>query len=126
MMSDIANLRKEIEAGAYVIVLPRQVGQPDAKSAFVAMSILRFGLSPGEARALAALARGDLVSRKKLLAAITTGPTVNDKIIDVIICKLRKKLRRHLPDAKIACLYKTGYQLANRGGIGRLLTKQEE
>ena len=126
MMSDVANLRKEIEAGGYVVVLPRQTGQPDAHSAFVAMCILRFGLSPGEARALAVLARGELVSRKKMLAAIATKPTIDDKVIDVTICRLRKKLHKKLPAAKIACVYKLGYQLTNRGGIGRLLAEQAQ
>src|SRR5262245_61413757 len=89
---------------------------------------MTFGLKRAEARALMCLMEGGFVSRADLHAAMYAGstPTSKPKIIDVIVCHLRKKVAGH--GVKIITVHGQGFQLA-RGAcdkIRRLIAKEPE
>ncbi|MEJ6845114.1 helix-turn-helix domain-containing protein [Sinorhizobium fredii] len=75
---------------------------------------LEFGLTGSEARAFAHLASRDLVTKQSLMMALygdrPDEPEI--KIVDVFVCKLRKKVARF--GISIETVWGQGYRLANR------------
>jgi DNA-binding response OmpR family regulator len=119
--SEVGLLR--LRGGA--VILPRQTSRYrlDPQLMPVAILCLNFGLSPAEGQVLAALCKYNVVTKKQLQVAISGSLTTDPNIVCVILTRLRKKLRKHLPDVKIASAYKFGSQLdpASRKKVQRLL-----
>jgi DNA-binding response OmpR family regulator len=111
----------------YVVLLPRRTNQHrlDPHSMLVAKCCLCFSLPHSEGQALAVLMKQELVSRKELHAAISSLET-DPKIIDVVVCKLRKRIRPY--GIAIATVRKQGFCLTppNRTKIRRLLAETAE
>jgi DNA-binding winged helix-turn-helix (wHTH) protein len=93
--------------------LARDARIPDAALAeddtrFVTGCIRCFKLTKNEARLLTVLLRRKEVTKETLLNQMYTGPDVPEiKIIDVFVCKLRKKLKMF--DIEIKTIWAHGY-----------------
>lgn len=80
---------------------------------------MQWGLTPGEERMLLAMARAPenaIVSKEKLHSAFAgqVEPTTELKLVDVIVCKLRKKLAMRVPEGEtgvIDTVWGRGYSL---------------
>jgi hypothetical protein len=105
-------LQNAIDRGQ-VVVIPSLLPPLRSKieAPLVATCCLLFGLTHAESRALVTLTRHAHVSREALHAAISRDgkPVSGIKIVDVIICSLRKKLKPH--NIWITTLSKSGYAL---------------
>lgn len=67
----------------------------------------RVGLAPSEHAILSLLLTRDLVSRRALYEALPTQAPMGERIVQVVICALRKKLR--LLGLEIHCTWGVGY-----------------
>lgn len=77
-----------------------------------------FGLQPGEARLLAALADGREKQKQFLRHCLYATPPRDEpdpKIIDIRICTLRKKVQPH--GIKIETIHSVGYVLTEGGDV---------
>jgi Transcriptional regulatory protein, C terminal len=109
----------------YVVLLPRKITNRhrlDPHSMLVAKCCLCFSLPHSEGQTLATLMEQELVSRKELHAAISSLET-DPKIIDVVVCKLRRKIRPY--GIEIATVRKQGFCLTpnNQVKVRRLLAE---
>lgn len=109
MDSVITDLQREIA------ILRERVRQ--LEEALVPASIavpLEFGLTGAEARVFAHLASRDVATKQSLMLALygdrPDEPEI--KIVDVFVCKLRKKVARF--GVNIETIWGQGYRLANR------------
>jgi DNA-binding response OmpR family regulator len=118
-------LLKQVRLRGGAVILPRQTSQHrlDPQLMPVAILCLNYGLSPAEGQVLAALCKYNVVTKKQLQVAISGNLATDPNIVSVILTRLRKRLRRHLPDAKITSAYNFGSQLdaASRKKTQRLL-----
>jgi DNA-binding response OmpR family regulator len=78
--------------------------------------IRAFGVSIGEARVLLALFSGGVWSRNRLLQQLGSGSDY-DRMIDVYICRLRRKFGKH----SIITLHRIGYEIGR--DMARTLTE---
>ena len=79
---------------------------------------VEWGLTPAETRIVCALMARDVCSKEHLLAVAHDGRTDEPpeiKIVDVFICKVRKKLVPH--GITISTLWGAGYRLDDRDGV---------
>jgi hypothetical protein len=108
-----------------IVIFPRQTNQQDPQLMPVAILCLHYGLSPAEAQVLVALSKYDIATKEQLQVAISGSLTTSPNIVSVILTRLRKKLRKHLPDVKITSAYKFGSQLdpASRKKVQKLIGK---
>ena len=73
---------------------------------------ISFGLTAQEARVLGVLMKRDLASKELVMAGLYSqrpDDTVEIKIVDVFVCKIRKKLQRF--DIPIETVWGQGYRL---------------
>ncbi|WP_053081882.1 helix-turn-helix domain-containing protein [Methylobacterium aquaticum] len=90
-----------------------------------------WGLTPKEARLVGTLvrARGNVVSRSRLMVALYgLEPDVEPKIVDVFVCKIRKKLRSVDVAVKIRNRHGEGFVLAAQDAdhLARVAADMEE
>src|SRR5262245_5834589 len=96
----IALLKQAVEQGR-IVVLPTMPDQRSIAHALayppeppiVVACCMTFGLRRAEARALIRLMESEFVSREELHAVISR--SAKSKIVDVIVCHLRKKVAGH-------------------------------
>jgi DNA-binding response OmpR family regulator len=116
---------KQVRLRGGAVILPRQTSRYrlDPQLMPVAILCLNFGLSPAEGHVLAALCKYDVATKKQLQVAISGSLATDPNIVSVILTRLRKRLRKQLPDVKITSAYKFGSQLdaVSRKKIQRLL-----
>jgi DNA-binding response OmpR family regulator len=123
MHNDIAELLKEVRAQGYKIVMPPAGRERVSRNLLlIEAARARFNLTPGEARILVALMKRDRVSKENLSAALGN-PLTKRKVVEVLMCKLRKKLVPY--GGQIGTIYKLGYQLINREKIRALIAEQK-
>ena len=100
----------------------------DDETTFTVTCGLLFGLTHAEARTFVKLLKHDLVARTELHAAMSAvdNPTTRGKIIDVVVCRLRKKLGPY--GIKIDTVRGFGFKLADdaRDIIRKLLAEYGE
>jgi DNA-binding winged helix-turn-helix (wHTH) protein len=119
-MHDLAELFREAASRGFIVMVPpaRALAVPStpADAEAVAITILRrrLDLTPAEARALLALARRGHASKMEVHVAIAGGaPVTGDKVVEVIISRLRAKLKPS--GIEITTVWKAGYKLAEAG-----------
>jgi DNA-binding response OmpR family regulator len=104
-------LQEALDRGQLVVI--RSVASPprNTESPLVMTCSLRFGLTHAESRALVTLMQHEHVSKQALHAAISSdgSPVSQIKLVDVVVCHLRKKLKPH--DITIGTLRGQGYTL---------------
>jgi DNA-binding response OmpR family regulator len=124
MRIDTTNLPR-----GYVVLLPRKMTNRhrlDPHSMLVVKCCVHFSLPHSEGQALATLMEQDLVSRKQMHAAVAGSPKVDPRIIDVVVCKLRRKIRPH--GIEISTARNQGFYLTppSRAKIRKLLAEQTQ
>jgi two-component system cell cycle response regulator CtrA len=96
-----------------VAELEREVARLSAKHEIVMLTpVAEFGFTPSEALIFARLAATGFVTNDDLMAVLTAGKTgtaPGRKIIDVYVCKIRKKLDRF--DIVIETMHGRGYKI---------------
>src|SRR5262245_40323542 len=118
--NEIVELLQEAKSRGHLVILraspPSHV---DAKAPLLIALNRLFGLSPAEGRALAELMEHQHVSRQALHAAMAHDgtPVSQIKTVDVIVCKLRRKLAPH--HIEIVTIWGLGFRLAD-GGYERI------
>lgn len=80
-----------------------------------AQQLCRAGLTPSEERVVALLVKraGQALSRDVLLTALTwdkAGDAPCEKTIDVLVCRIRRKLREAAVPGEIRAVYGLGYR----------------
>jgi hypothetical protein len=126
--NEVAVLLNEAAARGHLVILhATPPPQADVKTpALLAFSQL-LGMSPAEGRGLLELMKNGQVSREAMHAAMTHNgtPTTGRKIVDVVISRMRKKLRPL--NVEIATVYGLGFRLGDgaREKIRRLLAKHD-
>jgi two-component system cell cycle response regulator CtrA len=77
---------------------------------------VEWGLTAAEARLFSALTARDMATKEQLMTALYSGRPDEEpeiKIIDVFVCKIRKKLKPF--GVKINTVWGQGYSLVERG-----------
>lgn len=113
---EIAKLRRQLdEANETILNLTSTLN--DGTEEFYGVA----GLSRMEARFVGAIAKHGRIPRERLIAAVWGNDGLPGlKTIDVTVCHIRKKLRRH--NIQIATLYDYGYEMSSESiGLLRLL-----
>jgi hypothetical protein len=90
-------LQEAIDRGQVVVVRSAASPPRNTESPLVMTCSFRFGLTHAESRALVTLMQHEHVSRQALHAAISSdsSPVSQIKLVDVVVCHLRKKLAAH-------------------------------
>lgn len=106
--------REELELlRAEVSMLRKQIGM-DAERSFITRCRDVFGATPGEARLLNALLACRVPNKDALMQCYSNGsldePDI--KILDVLICRLRKKLEAR--DIIVETIWGVGYRLSEK------------
>jgi hypothetical protein len=102
-------LQDAIDRGQVVVIPGLLPLLREKDEALVATSCLRFGLTHAEGRAFVQLMEHEHVSREALHVATSPDGKSAIKIVDVIVCKLRRKLEPH--GIGIVTVYGQGFRL---------------
>jgi hypothetical protein len=113
--NEVAELLKEAMGQGRLVILRTSTVPPNAEASLLAALNLLFKLTATEGRALVELMEHQHVSREALHAAMARdgNPISQLKTIDVVIHKLRKKLKPYGID--ISTIWGSGFALAESG-----------
>jgi DNA-binding response OmpR family regulator len=112
IVNEVAELLKEaMSRGHLVVIRASPPSHVDARTPLLLTLNKLFGLSPAEGRTLLELMQHQHVGRVALHAAMSTEgtPMSKPRTIDVVVCKLRRKLVPH--GIEIGTVYRLGYVL---------------
>ena len=128
--SDVAEVIREALSCGHTVIIPRPPGQPhsppsESGASFAMTCRVLFKLAPAESRAFAALLAKNQVSRGELHQAITQddAPLTDQKGIDVLVHKMRKKLARH--NIAVTAIWELGFTIdkATRDRVHKILAE---
>ena len=124
---EVAALLRAAADRGHLVILRTSPPQDDARTQFLLALNQLFGLTPAQSRALAALLEHNHVTRAEMHRAMArdNNPVSNIKTIDVIVGKMREKLRPF--GVEVATIYGQGFRLAEgaRDKINRLLAEYD-
>jgi len=118
----VMTVNTALERGYKIVMPPAGRERVSRNLLLIEAARARFNLTPGEARILVALTKRDRVSKEDLCAALGN-PLTKRKVVDVLVCKLRKKLIPY--GVQIGTIYRMGHQLIDRDKVRTLLVEQE-
>lgn len=122
----VALLQDALAAGHAVTISLAAPPRVDRTSALVATCCLTFGLTEAEARVLVALTEHGYAGKEDLLATMSPhGKVPKTNTLDVVICRLRQKLKPH--DIAVETVWGQGFRLTEdaRDRVRRLAAASE-